>query len=163
MQRLKTAFANNMTSVPMDLSIDNWRTSIPNTGGWYLIETDTPITTFNNLRSPHGQNHYKIPPRIPYTQQLNNNGLAIQQQGKGMYVVYSGESKNLKARAREHVFGSSKTCCLGLSSYQALKKYKWKFWFLSTKELNLPDDKGLRVFGEQIWRSVNGWPVLCKR
>lgn len=163
MQRLKTAFANNMTSIPMDLSSDDWRTSIPNIGGWYCIETNTPITTFQTLGTPQGQNHYKIPPRIDYSQQLIQSGLAIVQQNEEMYVVYSGEAKNLKARAREHVFGSSKTYCLGLSNYQALKKYKWNFLFLSTKEVNLPDDKGIKVFGEQIWRSENGWPVLCKR
>lgn len=162
-ERLKTAFAQNMQSVVMDLSVDNWRTNIPNTGGWYFIETNTPIATLQGLGSPKGENHRNIPSVIAYSQQLIQNGLAIQRQGKGMYAVYNGEAKSLKARAREHVFGSSKTYCLGLSNYQALKKYTWKFWFLSTKKINLPDDKGIKVFGEQIWRSENGWPILCKR
>jgi hypothetical protein len=24
------------------------------------------------------------------------------------------------------------------------------------------DDKALRVLGEQIWRGIHGWPILCK-
>lgn len=163
MQRLKTAFAQNMQSVVMDLSIDNWRINIPNTGGWYLIKTNTPIATLQGLGSPKGINHNDIPSYVQYSQELINNTLAIQQQKEDMYVVYNGEDSNLKRRAREHVFGHPTTHCLGLSNYPILKNYDWKFYFLPVSALNLPNDKGIRVFGEQIWRSENGWPILCKR
>ena len=78
--------------------------------------------------------------------------------------VYSGEAKNLKARAREHMSGHSKTACLALSNYGSLRAYIWRFYFSPCPSFEDPNEsKLLRTLGEQAWRSKHGWPILCRK
>jgi hypothetical protein len=92
-------------------------------------------------------------------------GMAISQVNGDEYVVYSGEAKNLKARAREHERGHAKTYCLAISEYETLLKYRWTFCYvaLSTCRYVQHDDKLLRLAIEQAWRTVHGWPILCRK
>ena len=78
------------------------------------------------------------------------------------YFVYSGEAKNLKARALEYVSGHDKTGCLALKNYPLLHKYEWNFHFSPCLFGNDPNEsKLIRIFGEQLWRAKYGWPILC--
>ena len=82
---------------------------------------------------------------------------------EGMRPIYSGMAKNLLNRAREHTFAHKGTAGLALTNYNELKQYKWTFNY---KENTLPFSSNkhrniILKLGEQIWRSNNGWPILC--
>ncbi len=167
--RLLRAFRNGGPCVNLALGNDGqWnreRANIPTCGGWYWIRSTTPIATFGGLAQPHG-NHYNIPERVTYNQYLINSGIVLLPQRRdSLYVIYSGEAKNLRSRAREHRHGNVGTACLGLASYGLLRNERWLFCFVSRQDIfpYCDDDKALRVYGEQLWRSLNGWPILCKR
>lgn len=166
LQEFLNAIDTGKKMAEMDLYDKNidWRHDIPNKPGWYFVETNTPKAVLQNVGQPKREtNHYNIPERINYSSQLENSSLTIEQKSEGMYVVYNGEAKDLKARAREHVFGSDGTYCLGLSNYTILQQYEWCYWYVRCQDAKLPDDKIIRIFGEQIWRATHGWPILCKR
>ena len=153
---------NNLEILEMDLADDSWRTSVPSVPGWYFIETNTPPDIFKGVGSPKGERHYNIPEKVNASLSLKKIGACILPSENPFYFVYSGETKNLKARAREHVSGHSKTGCLALTNYPVLHKYDWRFHFTPCffgKDPN--ESKLLRIFGEQIWRSKYGWPILC--
>ena len=106
----------------------------------------------------------KIPERVTYTEHLTKKGIAIKQKGTSPYFVYSGKSKNLRVRAKQHFWGLKKTFCLGLENYPVLKKYKWQYCYVSIDVLNNNDvtDNAFLLLIEHAWRAKNGWPVLCK-
>ncbi len=147
----------------------SWRKDIPSEAGWYIIMTNTPIEVLRSVGLPKHKAHINIPETINATSELRDAGIAILPQLRDQdYVVYNGEAKNLRARAREHENGHAKTYCLGLSNYKSLRGYKWTFCYLAaqscmalaSKEKN---DKLLRLAVEQGWRTYNGWPILCKK
>lgn len=154
--------------VRIDFGNNSWRKEIPSEAGWYLIVTNTPFEVLSSVCLPKHKAHINIPKTIKATSKLREIGIAILQSGDEDYVVYNGEAKNLKTRAREHEGGHAKTYCLGLSNYKNLHHYKWIFCYLPvsrcvnilTKE---GDDKLLRLAVEQGWRARNGWPILCKK
>ncbi len=152
--------------VPMAFDDSSWWNAVPGVPGWYLIETDTPVEVLGQLPiPPEGTNIYNIPDRIQSNAWLLAQGLAIQPTQEGVsYVVYSGEQFNLKNRAREHTRGNNGTGCLCLSQYPQLHQYQWSFLYLSCDTVfpGNQGDKALRVFWEQTWRALNGWPILCK-
>ena len=144
---------------------DLWRKIIPAEAGWYLIKTNTPIGVQKSVGSPKYKAHINIPETINTTSILQNSGIAIVQSDDEGYIVYNGETANLKARAREHVCGHPRTYCLGLSNYETLRGYKWTFCYVAVSNCKvLPNgDKLLRLAVEQGWRAKNGWPVLCRK
>jgi len=146
---------------------DSWRKSIPSEAGWYLIKTNMPIDKLKSVRPPKPENkaHINIPETISDTSMLQDSGIAIMQSDDEDYVVYNGETGNLKARAREHVCGHRKTYCLGLSNYETLRCYKWTLSYMAVSDYKaVPNDnKLLRLAVEQAWRAKHGWPVLCKK
>lgn len=150
----------------MNFEDESWRKSIPSEAGWYLIKTNTPIATLKSVRPPkEGYKHTNIPETIDQTSGLQKSGLAIIQSQGEDYIVYNGQSENLKARAREHERGHGKTYCLGLSNYQTLLSFKWTFCYVPVSEYkDFPSgDKLLRLAVEQAWRAKHGWPILCKK
>jgi len=151
----------------IDFEDDSWRKGIPSEAGWYLIKTNTPIDVLKSVGppKPNHKAHIKIPETINETSILQKSGIAIKQSDREDYVVYNGEAENLKARAREHERGHPKTYCLGLSSYDTLRSYKWTFCYVVVSRCKVfPNaDKLLRLAVEQGWRAKNGWPILCRK
>lgn len=156
---------DQFTCVPMDFEDKSWHEGIPSQPGWYLIETNTPVMVLKSVGSQRHKAHINLPKTIESASKLIELGVTIQQSGNDYYVVYNGEAKNLKARAREHVNGHSKTFCLGLVNYPVLRKYHWRFCYATVSECkNLENaDKATRILFEQVWRAKHGWPILCKK
>jgi hypothetical protein len=144
---------------------DSWRNAIPGEPGWYLITTNTPIDVLKSIGSPKYPAHINIPQSIKNVSVLLDLGIAIRQAEDEDWVVYNGEAENLKARAREHEKGHAKTYCLGLSNYEALHKYRWRFYYTATSSCKNLNNAGklLRLAVEQGWRAKHGWPVLCSK
>ena len=149
----------------IDFRDNSWRKDIPSQAGWYIIKTNTPIALLKSVGPPQHKAHINIPRTIDSNANILRYGITIAQSNNEVYVVYNGETNNLKARAREHVHGHPKTYCLGLSSYQILSAYKWTFCYVTVSSCKvLPNmDKLLRLAVEQGWRARNGWPILCRR
>ena len=148
----------------MDFDDESWRSSIPSEPGWYMIRTNTPVEVLRSVGPPpagYGA-HINIPQTIGKMAVLG--GLAITQAEGKAYVVYSGEAKDLKARAREHVRANGKTACLGLCKYPTLHSYEWSFCYVAASSCKTfpGGDKQLRLAVEQAWRAQNGWPILCR-
>lgn len=138
---------------------------MPSVPGWYAVETNAPISALKKLMpAADCTKHYNFSHRAVAAELLLGYSEIIVPASEGeMYVVYSGEGKNLKARAREHTHGDGGTGCLGLSRYDALVAYTWSFLYRTCEE-HVPGsngDKLLRTLLEQRWRGENGWPLLC--
>jgi len=156
---------NKYRSLIIDFSDVSWRNDIPSEAGWYLIKTDMPVKVLESVESPQYKAHINIPQTIESTLPLQELGIAIIQDRDEQYVVYNGEAKNLKARAREHENGHPKTYCLGLANYPILRMYNWTFCYATVSEYftSNSDDKSIRLAIEQAWRGQHGWPILCSR
>lgn len=143
----------------------SWRENIPSESGWYLVKTNTPIDVLQSVGQPKSKAHVDIPDTIQVMSGLRALGIIIEQSVNNDYVVYNGEAKNLKARAKEHTSGHKKTYCLGLGDYEVLRGYKWTFYYVAASWCKtLPHgDKALRLAVEQGWRAKHGWPILCKK
>ncbi len=157
-------------NVQINFNDESWRKNIPTGAGWYRIITNTPICKLCSVGPPKTENkkHINIPETINSSSELLKHRIAIRQHGKECYVVYNGEAKDLRARAREHENGSGGTSCLGLSNYESLHDHGWVFSYLPVSECKkvldqVQDDKLLRVAVEQGWRVFNGWPILCRK
>ncbi len=167
MQNIIDEIDQKFECLQINFEDDSWRRSIPAEAGWYLIKTNTPIAVLKSVGLPRPENkaHTNIPQAINDTSMLQGSGIAIIQSDAEAYVVYNGEADNLKARAREHECGHSKTYCLGLSNYETLRSYKWTFCYVTVSNCKvLPNgNKLLRLAVEQGWRAKNGWPILCRK
>jgi hypothetical protein len=167
-----------MTSLPsLDLSAfervaltpgaKGWWSTVPADPGWYAIETNAPVSELEILApATDCAKHYDFSRRVAAAALLRKYGQIILPSTEGRpYVVYSGEARDLKARAREHTHGNPGTGCLGLSAYAKLADYTWTFLY-RTCETHVPGangDKLLRTLLEQRWRAKHGWPLLCTR
>lgn len=154
-------------AIAVDFNNPGWRKPVPAVPGWYAISTNAPLNVLSSFPLPiEGTSHYKIGKRLQDVQFLIEQGAAIVPARDGdMYIVYSGEHGNLKARAREHECGATGTGCLSLTQYEVATQYEWTFHFRPC-ELQVPGCEGnkmLRNYLEQRWRAENGWPVLCSR
>ena len=152
-----------MKLVEINFSDNSWRDTLPSKPGWYFIETNTPPDEFLAVGPPKGERHYNIPKKAKASLYLNERfGVCILPSQNPFYFVYSGEAKDLKARARVHQSGHGKTGCLALENYPALHQYKWTFHYaICSFGQNYHESKLSRIFGEQLWRSKYGWPLLC--
>ncbi len=152
----------NLTPVEMSFQNNDWRADIPSKPGWYFIESDTPFKVLENVGPPLGERHYNIPEKVKASLTLFEFGACIEPTDNPFYFVYSGEAKNLKARAREHMSGHPKTACLALENYPRLRSHTWKFHYVECPPpFDLDESKILRTYGEQVWRTKYGWPILC--
>jgi hypothetical protein len=161
---LLTYIEKGIKHVEINFSDNSWRDTIPSDSGWYFIETTTPPNAFQSVGPPKGERHYNIPQKASASLSLKNFGFCacIFPSQNSFYFVYSGEAKDLKARAREHQSGHGKTGCLALANYPALHRYKWRFRYaICGVGKNHHESKLLRTYGEQLWRAKYGWPLLC--
>ncbi|MFC5511086.1 hypothetical protein ACFPOU_08095 [Massilia jejuensis] len=154
-------------SIEMDFTGTACWASVPAVPGWYAIETDAPLDVLAKCPVPAaGGRHYLIAKRLQDAQFLMEQGAVIVPASEGaLYIVYSGEHGDLKARAREHIRGSKGTGCLSLSQYEVAAAYRWTFYYRPC-EVHVPGSAGnktLRNYLEQKWRAENGWPILCSR
>jgi hypothetical protein len=162
-EKILQILEEGLTPVEMSFQSDDWRTDIPSKPGWYFIVTNTPLEVLEDVGPPPGGGrHYNIPEKVNTSLSLSEFGACIVPTDNPFYFVYSGEAKNLKARAREHMSGHHKTGCLALENYSQLHKYSWKFHFALCPDIDdLNESKILRTYGEQVWRAKYGWPILC--
>lgn len=107
----------NFHSVNMALDKRGWWDTVPSKPGWYMIETDTPLSVIAETPLPQvNGKHYLLANRLENAQLLISNRLAILPPYEDtLFVVYSGEHDNLKSRAREHTHGNKGTGCMCLS------------------------------------------------
>lgn len=161
---LLSTIVDSTQELNISLGDDSWLQTLSTGPGWYFIETNTPIEVLAKLPPPASNYHYNIPQKTAASLAMEKLGGMIFPENQSGYIVYSGEAKNLKARAREHVRGHNKTYCLCLEQYPILRQYKWIFHYSELKTA-LPPNKSklLRIIGEQLWRAKYGWPVLCGR
>jgi hypothetical protein len=152
-------------SVLMTLNRQGWWDVVPAAAGWYVVETDAPLSVISKVPPPKEKGkHYKVAKRLKDAQFLIAGGVAITPDHDGApFIVYSGEHGDLKARAREHTHGDKGTACMCLSQYESLWRFQWKFYYRTCEE-HVPGscgNKALRTYLEQKWRGENGWPILC--
>ena len=164
---LLESIERNIKIRKMNFQNKSWRDDLPSDPGWYFIETNTPPEKFKEVGKPKGR-RYNIPEKAKASLSLVQFGACILPSENSFYFVYSGEAKNLKARAREHYSGHEKTGCLALENYPLLHKYEWNFHFSPclfdtdpTDPTDPNESKLIRIFGEQLWRAKYGWPILC--
>lgn len=158
---------NTFSRVALTPGTRDWWSSVPPEPGWYVVETNAPVSALEVLiPAANCAKHYNFSRRVAAVALLQRYGEIILPSAAGQsYVVYSGEGRDLKARAREHTHGNGGTGCLGLSGYPALTAYTWTFLY-RTCEAHVPGsngDKLLRTLLEQRWRTIHGWPLLCKQ
>lgn len=136
--------------------------------GWYFITTDTPLDVLNEQarwadkcvtkkkRETKKVKNYDIASRAG----RYNNNLAPY---VNIRELYSGMASSLRNRAREHTFPDPGAAALALSKYPALRRYLWRFEFLTLERFPHKgiNDHVLLMLGEQLWRGTNGWPILC--
>jgi len=173
MHALKSLLTSKFSGRSIDLKNEQWHHGVPNKSGWYFVETDAPLSVLTALPSPPSEytnedgelkkcRNYDIPARAKaLASALGEESIVISR--KGLRPVYSGMAKNILNRAREHTFAHQGTAELALANYQALFAYEWNFHYI---ENTLPSaslahrDITLKL-GEQVWRAIHGWPLLC--
>ena len=150
-EKIAAEIDENFKCIQINFGDIFWNKDIPPEAGWYTIRTNTPIDVLKSAGPPKYKAHINIPETIASTSELCDSGIAILPQlGDEDYIVYNGEAKNLKARAKEHASGHPKTYCLDLSNYKFLQEYRWFFCYstlfscvaLASKK---KDDKLLRL------------------
>lgn len=173
MENLSTLIKSEFRSREIDLSNNQWHLGLPNTGGWYFIKTNAPITALTSVSSPPSEyenedgemkkcRNYDIRSRTNALLSATTNSTIVINSPE-LRPVYSGMAKNILNRAREHTFTHKGTAGLALATYESLKSYKWYFHYIeNTIETVSPAHKDTVLkLGEQMWRSVYGWPLLC--
>lgn len=117
-----------------------WWSSVPAVPDWYAVETNAPVSAIEVLApGANCANHYNFSRRAAAAAFLRTYGQIILPPAAGQpYVVYSGEGRDLKARAREHTHGNGGTGCLGLGAYATLTKYTWSFPCITLAHFTFP-------------------------
>ncbi|WP_143814726.1 hypothetical protein [Magnetofaba australis] len=175
LDNFKEFFKEMKNKVEIDFSDEKWHINgrVPNKPGWYTILTNTLIDSFAGLYKT-GKLHCNYTDQYNSSIGFNEAGLLITPNDDNeQYVVYSGEAKSLRDRAKQHYNGHKKTGCLALMQQKSLHAFQWEFAYSTCEEFyqyyqNSPDqirfnEKRLQIFGEQVWRSIHGWPTLCSK
>lgn len=173
MKALISLIKSNFTVRSIDLTNKQWHQGISNKSGWYFVETDAPLSAFITLPSPPSEytnedgevkkcRNYDIPARAnSLASALGEESIVISR--KGLKPVYSGMAKNLLNRAREHTFAHEGTAGLALKNYPTLFSYEWNFHYIENAmpHTSLAHRDVTLKLGEQVWRGIHGWPLLC--
>ena len=170
MQSLTSYLSGDYSRAQLDFSNRDWHTSarVPSKPGWYYFETNTPLEVlarqslwarqYNNKRAGvlADVKNYDLQARCARF----DPALAKYWNTK---FVYSGLASNLQSRAREHTFADPGTGGLALEKYPELHAFNWHFHFITLEGFmsECPNPRVLLLLGEQVWRSRNGWPILC--
>ena len=168
MEALQAYITSEYKTADISFSDRKWHieAEIPNTAGWYFIKTDTPIAVLQKQKL--WQTQY-IQPRNRKTAKVKNYNLSEranrytkeQSQYWNIIEVYSGLASNLQQRAKDHTFADPGTGSLALSQYPELAQYTWTFHYITLSEFYQGPSEPILSLGEQMWRSINGWPILC--
>lgn len=170
MQELAAFLRDSPRLVQINFSDKKWHIngSIPNEPGWYFIRTDAPVDVLVQQRLWSETYRQSITGRLARVKNYRIGDRAARYDPQcprfwNIEEVYSGLAKSLRDRAREHTFADPGTGGLALSKYPELADYSWTFGFFKLRDHILNGQSewiALRI-GEQIWRSKNGWPLLC--
>jgi len=170
MKDLLRFFDGYYSSISIDLTDKNWHTKsyIPNVAGWYFIQTNMPLQRI--CAQGIWQETY-VTKKKQETVPVRNYNLGERARRFSNEMshywnieeIYSGMTSNLMKRAKEHTFADPGTTGLALSRYPEARDYQWQFGFYTLDRfLQKPScHKMILNLGEQIWRSKNGWPLLC--
>ena len=170
MHELRGFLQGEYTHVQIELDKQGWQTraKIPATPGWYYIETDIPFEILARQALWSRQYTTKKAKRLADVKNYDlqsrcarfENSLAEYWNTR---LVYSGLASNLQSRAREHTFADPGTGGLALSNYPELHEFEWHFCYRTLAEFmpKCANPGVLLLLGEQVWRSQNGWPILC--
>lgn len=154
----------------IDLEDRKWhiKAGIEDVPGWYYVTTNTPLEV---LAAQSLWDTTYIQKRSKKKASVKNYDLSVR---AGRYtddlarfwnktIVYSGMASSLMDRAREHSFGDPGNGGLALYRYPELADYDWTFSFLRLDAhfKQCYDTDTILKLGEQMWRSANGWPLLC--
>lgn len=170
MNDLRTYLSKSFTKVTIDFSRRDWHATarVPSEPGWYYIQTTTPYEILSRQSLWARQyckkqsgilanvKNYDLQARCArYDSSLANYW--------NIELVYSGFASNLQSRAREHTFADPGTGGLALEKYPELHEFEWYFYYktLGGFMTHCPNPGVLLLLGEQVWRSQNGWPILC--
>lgn len=170
MKELCEFLSRDFTRVKIDFSSRNWhvQAKIPSGSGWYYIQTNTPFDIL--ARQSLWARQYDRP-KAGVRADVKNYDLQARcarfapslTEYWNTERVYSGLASNLQARAREHTFVDPGTGGLALARYSELHEYDWYFHYAALDAFmpNCSNPDVLLLLGEQVWRSRNGWPILC--
>lgn len=139
---------------------------VPTKPGWYSIATDAPHALLGALEHRTRESgHYQIAARAGRAGLLTKYDLLIESSPGQLTPIYNGHARNLQSRFREHLIGHPKTGCLALRQYETLASHRWEFRYSLLEDVieGADDNRALRDIGEQLWRAVHGWPLLCVR
>ncbi|TYQ14099.1 UNVERIFIED_ORG: hypothetical protein JN05_03504 [Zoogloea ramigera] len=177
MQPLLDHLASHASCIQVDFNDKEWHTHwrIPNRPGWYFFHTDAPLDVLQR-QNLWARTYFKARDRAEA--KVKNIDIASYASRYSEELapfwniseVYSGMASNLQQRAKSHTFSDPGTGCLALARYEELRAYQWTFGFilldrfdsLTNVSLSPAQKYMLLRFGEQAWRSANGWPLLCK-
>lgn len=172
MHALRKFLKGKYTRVAIKLDKPGWhtQTGVPPEQGWYYIETDAPLEILARQALCDRQYTTKISgaradvKNYDLKKRCERFDAALAEYWNTRYV-YSGYASNLQSRAREHTFADPGTGGLALSNYAELHDFDWCFCYRTLGEFmpDCPNPDMLLRLGEQIWRSENGWPILCER
>lgn len=170
MHALQDYLRGTYVRTTMDLRMPerHTRANVPAEPGWYYIETNAPLEVLSRQALWARQYQTK---RTGKLTKVKNYDLQLRcsrfDPALAAYLntqrVYSGYASNLRSRMREHTFADPGTGGLALSKYPELHEFEWHFCFRSLAGF-MPECTNpgvLLLLGEQIWRSQNGWPILC--
>jgi hypothetical protein len=170
MQTLREYLQGTYTCAAIEFDKQGWHTraKVPAAPGWYYLETDTPFDILSRQALWARQYTTKRAVRLADVKNYDlQTRCARFKENLPDYWntrrVYSGLASNLQSRAREHTFADPGTGGLALSKYPELHEFEWFFCYRTLADFmpNCPDPGMVLLLGEQVWRSQNGWPVLC--
>lgn len=151
------------------------RISRPMGAGWYWIETNADIKSLERPAT--------LPDKgCDFTLTANNNiGIfPVEMRPKigtnNLRIVYNGHEGNVMKRIRAHFnLINPGTGALGIGHYVSLSSNVWRCYCFTEANLNRIDDlntrqvisrvlnnKTGRIAVETTWRTLYGWPELCK-
>lgn len=148
-----------------------------NRPGWYWFELDLPLAQIAKLERPLGLTAKSC--NFGETTRTNSQVFAADlcHKKSNLSVVYNGHEANVLSRIRSHFcVKNEETGALGIRQY-SLSHLQWHVSIFLLQHLNddptietqdkefiarLCNSKTGRTAIEQTWRTIYGWPVLCK-
>lgn len=145
--------------------------------GWYWFELEMPLDDLQALECPVDLTNGGCDFGATAKANVTLLGDDLCQRKAQLSVVYNGHEKNVFSRVRAHfAVDNPRTGALGINRYP-LHSNRWHVSAYVMKHLEY--DEGLtasdkvkihrlcssktgRVAVEQMWRTIYGWPVLCK-
>lgn len=170
MNELQKFLNGDYTRATIELDKPGWHTRarVPATPGWYYIETNTPFEILSRQALWSRQYTTKKAGKLANVKNYDLQTRCTRfdytlAKYLNTHLVYSGLASNLQSRAREHTFSDPGTVGLALSKYPELHEFEWQFCYRTLAEFmpECPNPSVLLLLGEQVWRSQNGWPILC--